>query len=327
MRGRLRRGGGNGDRRVIARARARRGAILVVAMALVAATGAIGLAIASRASRDDARTSAARDRAEAQRLARGARGDVEEMLLADDAEVDGRTDAWNEGLFFTGEDFEVQVAIEDESARFPLDRLYPEGRLDLDARDAFVRLLAALDLPERYADVAIDYVDEDDEPFPQGAEKDAYERAARAAPPGFTPPLRRPPNRPFRAPEEVLDFPGLASEDAARLVAVVTTHAGGRVNVNTASPVVLRALSPRIDEDLANAIASRARRVPFRSLEELVAVPGMPEGLGEELKPWLSVAAGAFRVRITARVRDAVAHLEYVVLRRGGRIETIYFRG
>ncbi len=303
-------------------------------MVLVAAMAAIGIALATRGQLADERTRSALARGEARLLARGALGTVKNLIAEEDATFDAPGDLWSRGLGWeSGDGTRVEAQITDESARFPIETLWTKengGRLDLDARDAFERLLAAMDLPVSTSDVAIDWCDPDDDPFPRGAEAATYAEAAKSdpfsVPPiSFTPPMDRPANRPFRLPEEARHLAGLKPEEAARLGDAVTTLGGGKINLNTASPEVLRSLSSRIDADLARQIHARARRIPFRSLEDLAAVPGSPPGLVAEIAPRADVKSGAFRVRIRATVRGEVAEV-VAVLRRGEGIETILYR-
>lgn len=306
---------------------ARRGAILVVAMALVAATAAGALALAGRTRAGDEELRAFRDRALLAAHLRSAHEVAARLLLLDDPEVDGRTDLWAQPLAWREPDgTEIEVEIRDEAARFPIDRLFSDGRLDLSVKSEFEWLLGALGLSPGLLDLTADYFDPDREPFPAGDEGPGYARRAREEPPGFTPAPIAPPDRPMRVPEEVLDLPFPDRSALARLAEVVTTWTDGTINVNTAPSEVIAARG-RFDLETAEAIARRAESLPFRSLDELRAVPGVDGVVLERLAGKAATKSDYFRIVARARRGGVEGEAVRIVLRREGRIETMGYRG
>lgn len=144
------------------------------------------------------------------------------------------------------------------------------------------RLLETLQLDPRLVDVMVDWLDADDDPEPFGAERTYYG--------GLEPPYR-PKNGPFESVSELHLLKGVTDEvyEALAPYLTVATTGDGRVNVNTADPVVLRALDPRITPDVADRIV-KAR--PFRRLDDFDRVPGL-----EQVAKELRVVAQAYDIR------------------------------
>jgi general secretion pathway protein K len=160
----------------------------------------------------------------------------------------------------------VVVTIEDAGRRIDLGSPALAG--------AFARLLAALDLPPALADTLGDWIDPDDRPRPQGAERDWYLG-------------RRPPLLPANAPLSAVSHLGLVRgfDPAAQAVlAPYVAVAGERtLNPNTAPPTVLAAW---LGDEGAESVLARRAQAP-------VACTGLPH---------CAARSAFYLVRVTARV-------------------------
>jgi len=85
------------------------------------------------------------------------------------------------------------------------------------------------------------------------------------------------------------------------------------VNVNTANPLVLQALDPRVTQSMASDIV-QAR--PFKTIQELDRVSSF-EDIGKELRPQnlYDVKSDLFLARMTVRVNEVIRNA-IVVLQR-----------
>jgi general secretion pathway protein K len=157
--------------------------------------------------------------------------------------------------------------LEDLQGRFNLNNLIDQrGREDPLMRHQFERLLSLLDCDPSLAGAVLDWLDPDTEQrFPSGGEDQAY---ADADPPYRTA------NSVITTPSELMAVTGFDRETYAKLAPYVTVlPSGTKLNVNTASDVVLASLSDDIDLPKAKAL------VDERAGAEFVDVDKVFEGL------------------------------------------------
>jgi type II secretory pathway component PulK len=117
-------------------------------------------------------------------------------------------------------------------------------------------------------------------------------------------------------------------------VDLFTTLSSGRVNINTASAAVLQCI-PEVEESLAQAIiGARAGpddppegvegRMPFRSVQEIQRVPGMPPFIIGQLARYCDVRSMTFDVQVEASIGSYKRVFHGVVRRDGNRLQTLY---
>jgi type II secretory pathway component PulK len=112
-----------------------------------------------------------------------------------------------------------------------------------------------------------------------------------------------------------------------------TTLSSGQININTASATVLQ-LIPEVDENLAQAIiTARAGPdgaegdeddMPFRSLQELMRVPGMPPGLVNQFARYFNTRSTTFEVQVEAQIGGYKRHFTGLVRRDGNRLQDLF---
>lgn len=213
----------------------------------------------------------------------------------------------------------VDVHIEDLSARFNLNAVLGPAGAQNKAR--LKRLLTHVGVDPNLADRWQDWLDEDDDAQGFGAEDSEYLVAE--------PPRRAANQRAFHASE--LLVPGeLLPADLDRLRPHVTVLpvAHQRINVNTASEVVLGILAPNFPPGEAQQMLAQPRE--FETVENVIATHAP---LGESADA-LAVSSEFFRVQVRAEVggvrseltsvlhRDAASGLMTVISRSfGERIE------
>lgn len=230
---------------------------------------------------------------------------------------DGPTEVWAMPVAgYQLGDGTVSAVIEDEKAKFNLNDLVAQP--DAKSREVRIsrlkRLFELLRLDPRLVDGIADWTDADDAPEPNGAETAYYQ--------ALTPPYRAA-NGPFNTLAELRLVKGFSGELVATLSRYLTVYpqkADGLINLNTADPVVIQALDPRITPSLAQAVV-QAR--PLKSVQDLDRVSGL-ENIGKELRmtSTYTVRSDHFSTLVTARVGDVGRSVRAVIQRSNGTGET-----
>jgi len=198
-----------------------------------------------------------------------------ELVRSQDKDLVTLQDSWAQPLPpLVVDSYAVTLTIIDEERFFNPNRMVGTGGVDDEARiEVFRRLLRGLEQREEIANALLDWMDGDaNRRQPGGAEGLDYKD-------------RRPKNAPLDSVEEIRWVQHATDElmsgrDARPrripgLTEILTVHSNGRVNVNTAHPTVLRALAPDLTESTVAGILERRLRKPFKSLDELLEVPGL----------------------------------------------------
>lgn len=179
------------------------------------------------------------------------------QLLIDDAKNAGESDhlqeTWAKPMpAFPVQDGLISGRLEDESGKFNLNGLLkPDGTVNEAAKLWFERLLMRVGLNAQLVDAVIDWQDADEEVSgPMGAEAAAYQSSAQAY---LTP------NTAFHHVEElklVRGFGGSNYQLIAPYVSALPTHEL-KVNINTASDVLLASLGINLDIGAIQALRSQ----------------------------------------------------------------------
>ncbi|MDX1515804.1 MAG: type II secretion system minor pseudopilin GspK [Woeseiaceae bacterium] len=154
----------------------------------------------------------------------------------------------------------IQGGLADLQGRFNVNNLVDEnGNIDVEVYEQFQRLLIALDLDPRFAALAADWIDADDNvglpSIPDGAEDAIYT--------GMIPPYLAA-NQELSSASELMALEGMDKatfDTLAPHIAALPKPASGeptRINVNTATAAVLQSLDASISEaDALRLIADR----------------------------------------------------------------------
>lgn len=200
----------------------------------------------------------------------------------------------------------VSVRVEDENSKFNLNSIvYANNELHVAAYDAFRRLLAALSVDEKVADLIADWIDRDEAPRLADSERDAK-------------------NAPLDGPEELLLIAGIGEEVYDKLIPYVTVFGKREVleiNINGAEAPLLMALDGRISPEMAGRIASRREIKPFEQTGDIVQVPGFEKELGTSLTKYITVKGGTFRILSTASDENGLKRTVECVIGPGGVVK------
>lgn len=159
----------------------------------------------------------------------------------------------------------IQGRLEDLQGRFNLNNLIArDGKENPLALKEFERLLALVDVDPAFAGAVVDWLDADtDLRFPTGGEDVAYVSS--------DPPYRTA-NSMITSTSELLAISGMDRESYARLAPYVTAlPQGTKLNVNTASDVLLASLSDNIDIGTATSLVEQRAGAEFLDIDDTFA--------------------------------------------------------
>jgi len=232
--------------------------VLVLLMISVIVAVTIQLNVASRAEIQEAANIG--DGIMLSYIAKSGFNGAEAILIEDDNNVDSLTEDWanadlisamSEALFSRGS---FILFIEDESGKLPINKLVEGTDYNNAIKELMLRFLESdeFNLDEQQVrdivDAIKDWIDADDEPTGFGAENSYYK--------GLDTPYPCK-NGPLDSIDELLKIKGITrdlfygSEKTPGLRHYVTIHSEGKININTARPMILRALADGITAEMA----------------------------------------------------------------------------
>ena len=287
-----------------------RGVALITALLIMALIASLTYALEWNSALDLRRTVVMLNRDQAIQVALGAESWMQTLLRQDleDSDADHLGEIWASdlpGLPIDGG--EVFGVIEDLQGRFNINNLIGnDGDIDEPSFEQFKRLLIALDLDPRYAGLAADWIDVDqDARFPDGAEDPIYTSMAL----------------PYRTANQLLssasELAAMESMDKASidilLPHIVALPGRTRINVNTATGPVLQS----IDENLTTADVERLleerQETGFGDVRSTFESLISPEALDQ-----LEESTQFFQLKVVVRI-DTVRITYFSILERGPR--------
>lgn len=291
--------------------RSSRGVALITALLIMALIASMTYTLKWNNSLDIRRTGVMLNRDQAVQIAVGAESWMQTILRQDleESDTDHLGEIWASDLPALPIDGgEVYGEIQDLQGRFNINNLVgDDGNVDEEALEQFQRLLTALGLDPRFAGIAADWIDADqDASFPDGAEDAIYT--------GITPPYRAA-NQLISNAAELAALEGMdkATMDVL-LPHIVALPGHTEINVNTATGPVLQSLG----EGISAADAERliAERAESGFAEVAQSFGGLMEP--DDISRRLVETTEFFQLRVTVRV-DTVRITYYSILERGPR--------
>jgi len=297
-----------------------RGVALIMAVVLVAIATVLSTRVGTEAALDLRRTMGIGALNQGWQVALGAEAWAAQVLNKDsgDSQTDNFSETWAQPIPPLPIDGgSVEGSIEDMQARFNVNNLIKaDGTIDEANVERFRLLLRLAGLDERFAGMLADWLDTDTvETFPDGAEDGVYISQA--------PPYRTA-NGPITTTTELMALPGFTLDDYARLRPhVAALPVGSRINVCTATPLVLAALvNGGTDFGDAEALARNRTEGCFPTLEDLKATLGVDQF--QVLQDSVAETTNWFRVTTTVSIGTSQLTL-YSLLERNnsGGIRTV----
>jgi general secretion pathway protein K len=250
-----------------------RGVAIVMAIIVVAIGTMIAVGLTWRGTLDLRRTESALAADQGLMYVQGAEAWAADILrqdLVDSPDSDNLGEQWAFELPPLPVDGgTIRGRLEDLQARFNLNNLIgSDGKENMLARSQFERLLVRVEADPALAGAVIDWLDPDTElRFPSGGEDVAYSDSE--------PPYRTA-NSMITSTSELMAVAGFDRDIYRRLAPYITVlPAGTKLNVNTASDVVLASLSDDID------LATATSMIEERGDAEFVDIDATFEGLVE----------------------------------------------
>ena len=224
------------------------------------------------------------------------------MIRADSKlnETDSEQDVWAQPIPpYTFANHSVGIEIRDEAARFNINNLYQGGTVNTAALEVFQRLLAQLNLEPDIAVAVLDWQDTDSEVYLDGGDESVvYDKQANG---GASAAL---PNQPFVSVDQLQEVRGVDADTLAVMRPYLTTVPYYvPINVNSARPVLLAALTDGATAQQMQGLVDTRTQQALTSIDELWQLPslsGLDETQRGALAPLLAVDSRAFVALITA---------------------------
>jgi general secretion pathway protein K len=284
-----------------------RGVALLLALLVLTLLVALVLEFDAEARREYREAAAFRDNFKAGMLTRAAVHAARAVLQQDffrDKQAgeffDGPTDLWALPIknYAIG-DGVLNAQIEDERGKLNLNDLAANPGDELMQKtkvQRVKRLFELLQISPDLVDALVDWVDQDDIPQPAGAES-LYYRSQN--------PAYRAANTALHALGDLRLVKGFTPEIVDRLSRYVTTYppeGGALLNLNTADPLVMQALDPRITQPMAMEIVQGR---PYKSSKDLDGVISFqPIAMELRARQFYDVKSDMFSVRMAITVNE-----------------------
>jgi general secretion pathway protein K len=292
------------------RRRQNNGVALITALLIMALVTTLTYSLEWDNSLDLRRTIVLLNQDQAINVAFGAESWIQSILRQDleDSDVDHLGEIWASdlpGLPIDGG--EVFGAIEDLQGRFNINNLIgQDGAIDEPSVEQFRRLLLTLDIDPRFAGIAADWLDADqDAEFPDGAEDAIYS--------GLIPPYRTA-NQILSSASEIAALEGIDKASIDTLLPHITALPGRTaINVNTATGPVLQSLDENLTAADVERLLSERADAGFVDLAGSFSSLVTPEVLNQ-----LEEASSFFQLKVIVRI-DTVRITFFSILERGPR--------
>ena len=287
-----------------------RGVALITAMLITALAASVAAGLAWDNALDVRRTMVMLYRDQAIQVALGAESWVQSILREDlaDSQTDHLDEIWASDLpGLPIEGGEVFGRIEDLQGRFNINNLIDQNNeIHQESLEQFRRLLTALEIDPRFAGIAADWLDANqDAAFPDGAEDPIYT-------------AQMPPYRTAnQALSSVSELAALENMDKASfdilLPHIVALPGRTAINVNTATGPVLQSLDENLSAvDVEGLLADREGG-GFADIATVFSSIVIPDVLNQ-----LEETSNFFQLKVVVRI-DNVRITYFSVLERGPR--------
>jgi general secretion pathway protein K len=299
--------------------RPQRGVALITAMLVMALITTLTFGLEWDNSMDLRRTYVSMYRDEAIQAAYGAESWVLTILRQDsqDSTTDHLGEIWASELPVLplggpGDSIQGEIygEIEDLQGRFNINNLVDaQGEVDQPSLEQFQRLLLALGLDPRFAGIAADWIDADQDPgFPDGAEDSIYT--------GLVPPYRAA-NQIISSPSELAALEGMDKATLDVLLPHITALPGRTaINVNTATGPVLQSLDENLSVADVEGLLAQRQDTGFGDVTATFTPLVTPDVLNQ-----LAETSDYFRLRVVVRV-DTVRVTFYSLIERSPQGDT-----
>ncbi len=189
-------------------------------------------------------------------------------------DFDSLQDTWAKKIpaYSTDDGYVIELDIRDASAKFNLNNLYHDGKVDTQALASLRHLLESLNIDTSLATVILDWQDPDNEVYEDGADESIlYKNDKRSIVA----------NQPFIDINQLAELPGVTPEVFAQLKPYITAVPYVLpVNVNTADSKVIMAVVGKENAPAVQALIIKRENQPVLTQEELnnLSLVATPDG-------------------------------------------------
>lgn len=245
----------------------------------------------------------------------GAEAWARQILQRDKAAVDHLQETWAMRLpALPVEGGHVQGQLHDLQSKINLNNLLQQStNTQSPTSTQLAKLLTFLELPLTLEQVAVDWIDKDENPtIPSGAEDNAYLGQSLAYRTG---------NHLFVNPSEIRLLAGVDEEIYNTLLPYICTlPTPTLINVNTASALVLQTLGEEISESDVTQLLKTREETPFQTVEDFLTHDALA---GRKMTSEISINSEYFLFIGTARIDHGEAQLYSVLQRIGDVVKVI----
>jgi len=244
------------------------------------------------------------------------------LILIEDARSpirrDTLTEEWAQSTIPLPIDNEYAwIEIKDESGKINLNSLttsrgFPNDRWI----KIFTRLLRRLELNEGIADSLVDWMDKDSEPRADGAE-DGYYSSLK------TP--YRAKNAKLDSVDELLRVKGFTPKIMDKLREYISIWGEGKINVNTASGMVLWSLDDDMTGEMVKGILRVRLDTPFGKREDIKRIPGLGE-IYPKIALSIDVKSDIFSVKSSASFNETTKTIIAIYQRNRSSVKTLFYK-
>ena len=307
-----------------------RGVALVIVLLVIATLAGLTIAFSEDAITEASLAGYARD---GHRARQAALSGVNLALALLDRDKDRSVDSLREDWARFGahvfpslvpEEISFSGRIVDECGKLNLNSLRDaKGKIDETRAGRLRRLFDALHVDPDPVNPLLDWLDADDVERMEGAETFYYQ--------GLPHPYAAA-NGPFRTPGQVFLVKGMprirsfGGDPEKRILWYLTVYGGGKVNINTAPAEVLESLDEEMDAATARSILDYRQEEDFRTVSDLMKVPGMDESVYKRIKGAVTVKSDTYSIEIRVACQEAVAEVRAVAVRDGKISKLIYWQ-
>ncbi len=295
--------------------RGERGMALLLVLVVVALLTSLLTELAFSTLIDLRLTETFRDNTRAYYLARGGVTAGRMILQEDHNNYDALEETWSQGVAsYPVGDGAVSITIRDLDGKLAINELVKNNNPQVLMVDRFYRLFTALEVehlaePAELTAALIDWLDTGDDPYLEiltdglnipvsGAENAYYQNQQTAY---------SCKNGPVETLEELLLVKGFSEELLTIIAPHLTVNGKAKININTASNMVLMSLDPAIDEQAAAEIIAHRQGSPIKTISTLESV--LPAEAYSALKSLanqkaLGTTSSLYQITAQARIND-----------------------
>jgi len=247
------------------------------------------------------------------------KGDIflEDIFKKDDPKVDFLGEPWSKELVIPTELGEVKILIIDQERYLnPNQLINKDGKIDKTYLNIFKNLFNYLNINQQLIYNIIDWIDKNK--LSDGGQEIYKDYLAK--------------NSYLDTPEELLLIKGFEykilygnkEKEIAGLKDFITTYSNGKVNINTASRLVLMALDKNIDGSTADRIIAHRKNKPFKKVEDLKNEGIIDIRTYYRIKDIIDIKSENFLVNYTIKIGDREYKIIMLIKREKKGIKKVW---